>query len=120
MGADLYIESVYDKDKTGDAGYFRDSYNGTSLFSMLGLSWWRDVHTEDGYLPIREIQRMREEIEARPMDVALENLLGRGCTVDEGENSVEAWRKFFDDKRRRLLDFFDKALELREPIRASL
>ena len=55
MGADLYINSLPDKGRAGGfevseaavrSGYFRDSYGGWGLFSIMGatlgetISWW--------------------------------------------------------------------------------
>src|SRR5512146_3228468 len=89
MGADLYIESISNKQKATyeplfnaavraresnkdesrkdelqaevskyydlmyAEGYFRDSYNITSVLKRLGLSWWKDVGpllNKKGYL----------------------------------------------------------------------
>lgn len=121
MGADLYIRSIADKDKGGDAGYFRDSYNGTNLFWVLGLSWWHDVNLDDeGNMPGEEIKRLRQEVATRAADVSEARLRQLHCKIDDGENSVESWRKFFEEKRGRLLAFFDEAIALGEPIDASL
>ena len=72
MGADLYIESIYDEE-SGD-GYFRDSYNPTSILNKLGLDWWADVRTvtEGDFLPIEETIKLREMIISRELPEAEE------------------------------------------------
>lgn len=130
-----YYDAMYPED-----GYFRDSYNGTSLAWALGFSWWADVIpllssyvSEDaegnvaaddntGNLLFGEnLQTFRRMVakEIQP-DVTVERLRKQDCLVDDGEHSPETWLTYFEEKRLRLLRFIDTAVTLNEPIYCSL
>lgn len=136
MGADIYLNSVYQKnhdlyqplfreavdernrlnrlgdtaeaeemqklvdeyyDKMYEQGYFRDSYNSTSLMWLLGLSWWQPdvpyeifVPTENGWKAIA--------------DDAYELL-----SEDEQDNAIHGWgpvacRRMLDRVNERMTD----------------
>ena len=103
----------------GDEHYFRDSYNGTSVLNRLGLSWWRDmeydVDDENSEINVSPAacQRFLDKVlacELKPATFA--ELKSRHCAVEEtGENSVEAWNKYFAEKRERLIAFLKRAVE---------
>src|SRR5689334_13052050 len=40
--AQKLVDEAYDG-LNAPEGYFRDSYNGTSVLNRLGLSWWQDM-----------------------------------------------------------------------------
>lgn len=120
--AQAEVDIAYDK-LYGGEHYFRDSYNGTSVLNRLGMSWWRDMEydvpePEDG--AEREInvsaaacQRFLDKVLACELKPAtFTEMKSRHCAVEEtGENSVEAWNKYFAEKRERLIAFLKRAVE---------
>lgn len=101
-------------------GYFRDSYNAGSVFWVMGLSWWNDVQTTgDGYISLDEIRRLIALIEERPItfERVSEHIAERRDRINGTE---QEWFEFWVKDRADLLAFFRQALELNEPIRASL
>lgn len=103
-----------------EEGYFRDSYNGTSLLWALDMSW-RDVKlNKDGYIAGNYLLRFRTQVAtAQMVDIDADYLRENHCSL-EGENTVESWRAYFVEKRQRLLAFLDRAIAEGEPIAASL
>lgn len=93
-------------------GYFRDSYDRTSLINVLGLSWWRDVKTEDGN--IKDVEWLRAEVVLRQVP-GVEHFASW-----EGTTKPEEWAAFFREKRARLIAFLTYAIILGEPVEASL
>jgi len=116
------VEKYYNK--MYQEGYFRDSYNGTSLFWLIGLSWWKDIHTDDkGYLSVDGCKELLAEVSGCKIpDVAeLKTYLeGHNVVLDEDENSPEVWRKFFMEKKEMLVKFLGQVIELNEPLRCSV
>jgi hypothetical protein len=115
------VDAAY-KGLCSPEGYFRDSYNCTSILWQLGLSWWRDVGDmldDEGYMQPEKIKEFLAMIEAaelpEPEQLKLEN-----ATIDDGENSREAWHKSFVDHRKQLIAFLGHALDLNEPIYCSI
>lgn len=83
-----------------------------SLFNLIGLSWWRDVPTEDG--KIANVRKLLANVEARQTP-----------GVDhfakwEGSDTPESWATFFREKRARLIAFLTYAIAIEEPVVASL
>jgi hypothetical protein len=117
MGADLYIRKLTDEvEKPWDSedGYFRDSYNGTSVLWTLGLSWWQDVTpllNEEGELGGENLKKLRDMVlnakQEMPTEAKLKEMY---CKVDAEET----------DKREKLLAFLNRAIELNSSIDASL
>ncbi len=109
------VDEIYDF-MFPDDGYFRDSYNNSSLFWILGLSWWQDVGelTDDESLLHADgaIQTLREMVMSKviPDEVTIEG---------SDENSKELG-DHFKAKKARFIQFLDKALELKQPILASI
>ena len=110
-------------------GYFRDSYNATSVLRTLGLSWWNDVGPlldqyspeEDSSLGGDGLQAFRQMVanaEQRLPDK--EELFVSNALVDDDENTVESWHNYYREKRERLLKFIDHAIEMGEPIYFSI
>ena len=96
-------------DKMYGYGYFRDSYNGTSVLWRLGLSWWQDI--PGGTLTVAQLQDTLEKVrksKLKPCTAA--ELKEMGCTVDNGENSVKAWQNHYRNKKRRLMRFLARAI----------
>lgn len=118
------VEKYYDK-MYDHPGYFRDSYNTSCLFWVLGLSWWEMIEEygdEDNLLQPNTIQCFLSAVRARDVpppsqdDVLRERIGGQDISVEE----LHEWRKYFEEKRVRLIDFFLLALKLNEPIYASV
>ena len=116
-------------------GYFRDSYNGTGLLQYLyltneegkedTLSWWRDVvplQNKKGEIKGRNLKKFLTILLAAELRLPTrEKLIANRCQVsDSGADSLEGWHKFFQDKHSRLIDMVSQAIEMREPIYASL
>lgn len=109
--AQVAVEAAYDGMHPED-GYFRDSYNCTSILGQIGLSWWQDVIplcTKSGHLRGENLRKLIAEIEARPVPPAEDLDLTNGKVEPAGENSREEWRKMFVEKRERLLRFLRSA-----------
>jgi len=115
-----YYEKMYAR------GYFRDSYNATSLFWILGLSWWNDTGNEldeEGRLSVAGCKKLLAEVKGRAVPSVKQvasYLAGQNAAVDDGENSPAEWRKFFVNKRRRFIRFLEKAIELNEGLDCSI
>lgn len=97
----------------GSPGYFRDSYNGTSVLHPLGLSWWKDA--PDGTLIMKDYAKLEnflnKVVSRKLKPVTLADLKESHCKVDDNENSVKVWQKFFRNKKRRLVRFLNRALK---------
>jgi hypothetical protein len=117
--AQKLVDEAYDKLWGGD-GYFRDSYNGTSVLWRLGLSWWQDMKPDidpesnpDGNnVSVDACRAFLAKVLAAEMKPATRaDLLANNCAVDDGECSVESWNKFYREKRDRLIAFLERAIE---------
>jgi len=164
MGADLYINSIYDKqtelyeskfheavnfrdslpegeerDKAqeqvgeylrlwNEKGYFRDSYNSSSLFWLLGLSWWKHIVPlldDEGGLPITEAQKLIGTISERMhthypesfSDFCSENF---PLNAENREKQIQECDEFFKAKAEKLSAMLKQSIELNEPISCSL
>lgn len=163
MGADLYIDGIFDAnkdkyealfhaackkrdalprdskehdeahkevtelyDKMYGVGYFRDSYNGSSLFWHMGLSWWAMISdgknkkptqfiSSRGFISIANAKRLRVVVEALPITMKPDDYDGweAGTTKDQVD-------KYFTDKKQAFLDFLDLAIKNKKKIRASV
>lgn len=161
MGADLYIDSIYNKrqDQYQDSfhaaaakrdnaqtneekeraqkeveilhelmfreGYFRDSYNVTSVLQTLGLSWWQHVIpmlNKKGYLSVKKTRDFLKIIEVAKQTFPNEDELKKqGAMIqEEGDNSLERWHKGYRNARDELIKFLKTAIELNEAISCSL
>lgn len=116
-------------------GYFRDSYNGTALFRYLyltneegkddTLSWWRDItvlQNRKGEISGKNLEKFLMLVLAAELRLPTkEELIANHCQVDEsGDDSLEGWHKYLTEKREKLVDFISQAIEMNEPIYASL
>lgn len=106
-------------------GYFRDSYNGTSVLWRLGLSWWRDVIplcTKAHKLRQDKLRRFREMVANAPLNLPTKEELEKEQlpVTESGEDSLEAWHQYYREKRDQLLAFLDQAIALNTPIHCSL
>lgn len=111
------VEKYYDL--MYSEGYFRDSYNFTSVLNQLGLSWWRDISPkldDKGFMSIPKIKWLLTKIKTQELKILSPEVIKAGYA----EGTVEEWQKFFTEKRVRLIQFLEKAIELKEPIRMSV
>ena len=121
--AQKLVDEAYDHIWGGDH-YFRDSYNSTSVLHRLGLSWWNDMEYDvqydeatDSYpgdvnVSPEACRRFLEKVQAAPFKLPTRaELIASHAKVDDGENSVEAWHKFYTEKRDRLITFLKRAIE---------
>lgn len=91
-----------------DAGYYRDSYNVTSVLWRLELSWWKD--TAGGKMTPGALKALLAKVKSRKLKPVTEaELKDQHCTVDE--NSVKTWSKFYQNKKRRLVRFLTRAVK---------
>src|SRR3990167_2532559 len=113
MGADIHIDGVSEN----RGGYFRDSYNATCLLHQLGISWWMDVDKmldKNGKMSVRMCKKFRDMIKSKQVPHIYELDLSN-IVIDNEENSRKNWRKMFVNKRRRLLAFLQRAINLKIP-----
>jgi len=113
----------YHYDQMYAEGYFRDSYNDTSLFWQLKLSWWGDGATyigEDGYMSVEKTKELLAEVKNREMPPFEEWRVPKRVTLDEDEHTPQKWYEYFVDKRERFIEFLEQAIELDEPICCSV
>lgn len=122
--AQKLVDEAYEKLWGGDH-YFRDSYNGTSILGRLGLSWWQDLEYDvqydeatdsypgDANVSADACKRFLEKVRAAgaPSIATEAELRSRHCSVDDGENNVESWNKYFHEKHERLVAFLERAIE---------
>ena len=120
--AQVYVDAAFSKLFPED-GYFRDSYNATSVLRTWGLSWWVDVIpmlTDEGFLTVDGTRALLDRLRSRPrVFPTIEQIVEQFGRVDE-KNTIEGWHEYFADKQRRLIQFLEHAIELNEPIRCSL
>lgn len=99
-----------------EGGYFRDSYNTTSLFGAIGLSWWQLEYDDNGCLAIDKAKDLLSKIES--VDITPELL----------ENQIKQFRKdtpegvlaYFKGKQEQLCAMLRKSIELNEPLLCSV
>lgn len=120
-------ENMYEK----NGGYFRDSYNSTSLFWLLDLSWWNsDAITQDGddddddaypVITVASAARLLDEIEAKEVTAAMVAAMLEKNRERVGDPSdLAGWTTYFQEKRERFIAFLKRAIALNEPIQASV
>jgi hypothetical protein len=110
------------------SGYFRDSYNDTSLFWMLDLSWWKlsDDLSEDGTYPVekaKELLKRFEEGDAVFNEKTIRRKLKEtdrfnedGTSKHEGGSTLDEWVSYYRDKHKRWIDLLKQSIELNEPL----
>lgn len=113
-------------EKMYSEGYFRDSYNSWNLFSKIGLSWWQDViplQNKKGEIRGPRIKKFVSMLEAHPVTEEAISVFRAQVTAETGkapEESREELLKYYQTQHAELTAFCRKALELKEPIYASL
>jgi len=106
-------------------GYFRDSYNATSILNQMDLSWWRDVTplcSEDKKLRDDSLRTFRTMVADATLRLPNKDDIERqgGKVTDTGDSSLIEWHRYFTEKRVQLLSFLDKAIRLNSAIHCSL
>lgn len=113
----------YFSDKMYESGYFRDSYNSSSLFRQLDLSWWQDLpgYTENDPDGIPRLmpdgaRKLLLEVQSRKIP-DLQTFKAKNAEwLGRNEDSPEKWHQYFVEKQERFIKFLETAIELDEPI----
>ena len=122
--ADRYFDKMYPNE-----GYFRDSYNSSSLLWMFKISWWKDVSKlmdENGYLQPAQCQTLLNTMaERRPFfKLALSELKDEEVynfsTQSTEIETVAEQRHYFYGKERRFRNFLQRAIDMNEAVYCSI
>lgn len=115
-------------EKQYSVGYFRDSYNSSSILSQLGLSWSGDVaqRLEDSMLQVEDCKWLLEEVKNRRIgeEVVEEIPMTRlyqvlGVTKPDTELNSEMI-EYFVNKKNKLIELLQDAIDLNEPLYCSI
>jgi hypothetical protein len=138
MGADLYIKnrnrSITTKSSTNKNsskekaplnGYFRDSYNLSSVLWTLGLSWWQDViPLLDAKCELKgeKLRHFRNQVaQAIQRFPSAQDFEKAKTKLDKtGRYSLEGMHRYYARKREQLLRFLDFALKHNLAVLCSL
>jgi hypothetical protein len=123
-------------DRLSFVGYFRDPYNDRELLSKLGLDWSEDVTPRlgaDRRLPVDGVRWLRERVAAAKLNLSRQSAMRKAAQpmidqLSKGADHVETGAfannddatEYFEDGRKVLLYFLDKAIERNEPIECDL
>jgi len=116
-------------DKQYSVGYFRDSYNESSLLSQLGLSWSSDIGSrlnEKSCLSVEDCKWLLYEINNRRIgeSVTEEPVMSRLLSVlgmEKTDTSLDAERlEYFVKKKSNFTNLLLDAIELDEPLYCSI
>jgi hypothetical protein len=118
------VEAAYDA--MYSKGYFRDSYNGSSLFWALGLSWWglsEELCDKDGNLPVENAKVLLDRLRNTSVEAVFpdweQKQRAEGWKF-KAPDTPDAWLQHFKDKKARLEDLLEQSIELNEPLRWSV
>ena len=101
----------------------RESDGGGGVLNRLGLSWWQDfgkVVNKQGFVSPRGAKKflaILQQAQFAPIEAYAKE---KGLTVDDKSNSLAAWDKFHKARKKELEKFLQTAIDLKEPIRASI
>lgn len=113
MGADLYIEPQYSETKDEEKYYFRDSYNNSSLFWHLGLSWWQyEAIDKNGMISVVRAKRLLDLVKNKPISGPIDH--------DETPKWKTEGLPYFEKKKKEFIKFLETAIRLKRPIIASV
>lgn len=113
-------------DKMDEVGYFRDSYNGSSLFWKLGLSWWAMGNVRGEKV---KVQLINSRGYITPKKAVLLLALVEALPITIGDEEVAEWApgttkedlvKYFTEKKARFIEFIKFAIEKKASIYASI
>jgi hypothetical protein len=113
-----YHDAMYPEE-----GYFRDSYNASSVFQVMALSWWElgdKLLDETGHLPVDKAKELLELIEQRSISYEAVTEQYEQHKLHEGGESIDEWFKYFVEKRERFMALLRKSIELNEPLLWSI
>jgi hypothetical protein len=106
-----------------EEGYFRDSYNASSVFQVMDLSWWElgDKLLDDtGHLPISEAHVLLDMIQNSPITYEAVTAHYEKNELHKSKQSIDEWFKYFTAKRERFMALLRKSIELNEPLLWSI
>lgn len=115
-------------EKQYSVGYFRDSYNNSSILSQLGLSWSGDIaqRLEDSMLQVEDCKWLLEEVKNRRIgegvvqEKAMTSLYQvLGLTKPDIELDSEMI-EYFVNKKIKFMDLLQDAIDLNEPLYCSI
>ena len=115
------VDELYDK--MYEVGYFRDSYNDSSLFWKLGLSWWAlaadgtkvSLINKQGNISVANAKKLLALVKSLPIQIEEKDIEGWAAGT-----TVENLKEFFEKKRQRFIAFLELAIANKRPIRASV
>ena len=110
-------------DEMYSVGYFRESYGGGGVLNRLGLSWWQDfgkVVNKQGFVSPRGAQKFLKILQQAKFAPIETYAKEKGLSVDDKSNSLAAWDKHHKARKKELEKFLQTAIDLKEPIRASI
>jgi hypothetical protein len=116
-------------DKQYSVGYFRDSYNSSSLLSQLGLSWSSDIISklnEESYLSVEDCKWFLYEINNRrigesPIEEPVMSSLFNALGLEKSDVELDAEKiEYFVKKKSMLVNLLLDAIELNEPLYCSI
>ena len=99
-------------DRMYSKGYFRDSYNASSLFHMIGLS---EFVNKNGLITPTNAKKLLAVIESKQIPT-----LEKGwCKKHYCKGTEKEWQVYFSKKKKLFENFLKTAIKLKEPIKAS-
>lgn len=117
------VDEYYDK-MHSPQGYFRDSYNNSSLLWVYNMSWWDIADkwlTDDGHLPIGRAIEFRAQIKEINHDAEVNRWLeDNKNSLSTAANSAWEWRMYFAKKREELLALLTASINSDEPLMCSV
>lgn len=103
------------------AGYFRDSYNMTSVLWTFKMSWWNNPFIKRGVISPDNAKKFIKVLKTKKQIFPTEKeLIDNHVNVKEKGNGVKDWEKFYKEKSKRFIKFLEQAVKLNENIRASV
>lgn len=110
-----YYDLMYSK------GYFRDSYNLTSVLWTFKMSWWNNPFIKRNVISPANAKKFIEVLKTKKQIFPTEKeLIENGVNVKEKGNGVKDWEKFYKAKSKSFIKFLEQAIKLNENIRASV
>jgi hypothetical protein len=113
-----YHDAMYPEE-----GYFRDSYNASSVFQVMDLSWWElgdALLDESNHLPIDKAKVLLADIEQCPITYEKVTAHYEQHKLHESKESIDEWFKYFVEKREWFMALLRKSIELNEPLLWSI
>lgn len=104
-------------------GYFRDSYNRSSLFWVLGLSWWDlgKTHWPKGTMRGNaKISALRDLVLSKPLTREIVKAYLEEHSEEMADPAdVDGWFEYWTKKRQDFVDFLNEAANGRHTITFS-